>query len=131
VGARAAEDRLVQGVQQHRTAVGQGDEERRAAATSPEEDRDDKNAEHGHAPRAADRGDSDHQAVQSRRRVGVDGQQDRGRLLDPRSNVREGASILGDLTTDFDFKQKPRVPLLLPPPPKTDLVEPPAHQARS
>jgi hypothetical protein len=76
--------RLVQDVQQHRTAVGQGDEERRAAATSPGEDCDDKNAEHGHAPRAADRGDTDHQAVQGGRRVGVDDQQDRSILAEAR-----------------------------------------------
>jgi phospholipase C len=46
---------------------------------------------------------------------------------DPRPNVREDQKILGDLTKDFDFNQKPRAPLLLPPQPKTDLVEPPAH----
>jgi hypothetical protein len=33
---------------------------------------------------------------------------------------------LGDLIKDFDFKQKPRAPLLLPPQAKTDLVAPPA-----
>jgi phospholipase C len=56
-----------------------------------------------------------------------------GQRLDPqtdgrpdlRPDVREDASILGDLTTDFDFNQKPRAPLPLPPQPKTDLVEPP------
>jgi phospholipase C len=38
---------------------------------------------------------------------------------DPRPSVRETASILGDLTQDFDFTQKPRQPLVLPenPPP--------------
>jgi phospholipase C len=45
---------------------------------------------------------------------------------DPRPDVREDASILGDLTKDFDFKQTPRAPLLLPSQPKTDLVAPPA-----
>ncbi len=33
---------------------------------------------------------------------------------DPRPNVRENASILGNLANDFDFDQKPRPPLLLP-----------------
>jgi phospholipase C len=33
---------------------------------------------------------------------------------DPRPDVRENASILGDLTKDFDFNQKPRPPLILP-----------------
>ena len=33
---------------------------------------------------------------------------------DPRPDVRENAKILGDLTKDFDFKQKPLRPLLLP-----------------
>src|SRR5439155_872099 len=38
---------------------------------------------------------------------------------DPRPNVREVASILGDLTADFDFSQPPRAPVVLPlhPPP--------------
>ena len=38
---------------------------------------------------------------------------------DPRPGVREGAKQLGDLTTAFDFTQKPRPPTLLPvhPPP--------------
>jgi phospholipase C len=34
---------------------------------------------------------------------------------DPRPDVRERARILGDLTKDFDFSQKPRRPLLLTP----------------
>jgi phospholipase C len=40
---------------------------------------------------------------------------------DPRPDVRENASILGNLIRDFDFKQKPRSPLLLSqrPRPKT------------
>jgi phospholipase C len=33
---------------------------------------------------------------------------------DPRPDVRENAKILGDLSNDFDFTQKPRRPLLLP-----------------
>jgi len=33
---------------------------------------------------------------------------------DPRPTVRENAHILGNLTTDFNFNQKPRPPLLLP-----------------
>ena len=33
---------------------------------------------------------------------------------DPRPDVREAATILGNLARDFDFKQKPRRPLLLP-----------------
>ncbi|MDE3101588.1 MAG: alkaline phosphatase family protein [Chloroflexota bacterium] len=34
---------------------------------------------------------------------------------DPRPDVRENAAQLGDLTTDFDFSQSPRAPVLLPP----------------
>jgi len=33
---------------------------------------------------------------------------------DPRPDVRENAQILGDLTRDFDFRQQPRRPILLP-----------------
>ena len=33
---------------------------------------------------------------------------------DPRPDVRESASILGDLQKDFDFNQRPRRPMLLP-----------------
>jgi len=40
---------------------------------------------------------------------------------DPRPDVRENASILGTLVRDFNFKQKPRRPLLLSPHPSTDL----------
>ena len=36
---------------------------------------------------------------------------------DPRPDVRENEKILGDLVRDFDFRQKPRRPLLLPPRP--------------
>ena len=43
---------------------------------------------------------------------------------DPRPDVRENASILGDLTADFDFSQSPRAPELLPVNPPTDLVAP-------
>jgi hypothetical protein len=32
---------------------------------------------------------------------------------DPRPDVRENAAILGNLTADFDFLQKPRAPLIL------------------
>ncbi|HEY8628056.1 MAG TPA: alkaline phosphatase family protein, partial [Gaiellaceae bacterium] len=34
---------------------------------------------------------------------------------DPRPNVRERASQLGNLVRDFDFSRQPRPPLLLPP----------------
>ena len=40
---------------------------------------------------------------------------------DPRPDVRETEPILGDLSRDFNFKQKPRPPLLLNPHPATDL----------
>jgi phospholipase C len=33
---------------------------------------------------------------------------------DPRPDVREAASVLGDLQADFDFSQPPRAPMLLP-----------------
>jgi phospholipase C len=38
---------------------------------------------------------------------------------DPRPDVRENASILGNLIADFNFAQRPRSPVLLPtrPPP--------------
>jgi phospholipase C len=36
---------------------------------------------------------------------------------DPRPDVRENASILGDLTQDFDFTQAPRPPVKLDPQP--------------
>jgi phospholipase C len=41
---------------------------------------------------------------------------------DPRPDVRENVSILGDLTSDFDFTQKPRPPVLLPVHPQTTLT---------
>jgi phospholipase C len=40
---------------------------------------------------------------------------------DPRPDVRENEPILGTLVRDFNFKQKPRRPLLLSPHPQTDL----------
>ena len=40
---------------------------------------------------------------------------------DPRPEVRETLPQLGDLTSDFDFGQPPRAPLILPQDPKTDL----------
>ena len=43
---------------------------------------------------------------------------------DPRPDVRENVSILGNLAKDFNFRQKPRKPVLLPVQPKTDLVGP-------
>ena len=33
---------------------------------------------------------------------------------DPRPDVRESASVLGDLQRDFDFHQRPRRPMILP-----------------
>ena len=41
---------------------------------------------------------------------------------DPRPNVRENAPILGDLTREFDFNQKPASPFLLPEQPQTTLT---------
>jgi len=41
---------------------------------------------------------------------------------DPRPTVREDVKILGDLAKDFDFTQKPRVPVLLPVHPRTTLT---------
>ncbi len=43
---------------------------------------------------------------------------------DPRPTVREDVPILGDLTNDFDFNQKPLPALVLPDHPATDLVGP-------
>ena len=42
---------------------------------------------------------------------------------DPRPTVREDVPLLGDLTRDFDFNQKPLPALILPIHPVTDLVE--------
>jgi phospholipase C len=39
---------------------------------------------------------------------------------DPRPDVRENASQLGNLLTEFDFSQPPRKPVMLPVHPKTD-----------
>jgi phospholipase C len=41
---------------------------------------------------------------------------------DPRPDVREDVKILGDLSADFDFNQKPRPPELLPVHPRTTLT---------
>jgi phospholipase C len=41
---------------------------------------------------------------------------------DPRPDVRENASVLGDLTKDFDFNQTPRAPAVLPVHPATTLT---------
>lgn len=48
---------------------------------------------------------------------------------DPRPDVRENASILGNLMADFNFAQSPRPPVILPPVPNTDLVAPTPGQA--
>jgi phospholipase C len=41
---------------------------------------------------------------------------------DPRPSVRENASILGNIVSDFDFNQAPRPPVILPVRPKTTLT---------
>ena len=41
---------------------------------------------------------------------------------DPRPDVREHASVLGDLSLDFDFTQAPRAPVVLPVHPTTTLT---------
>jgi phospholipase C len=41
---------------------------------------------------------------------------------DPRPDVRENFSILGDLSADFDFSQSPRPPMILPVHPATALL---------
>jgi phospholipase C len=41
---------------------------------------------------------------------------------DPRTDVRENASVLGNLYSDFNFNQRPRRPVLLPLQPHTDLT---------
>jgi phospholipase C len=46
---------------------------------------------------------------------------------DRRPDVRENESILGNLDQDFDFNQKPRVPVLLPTNPPTDSPSIPAY----
>jgi phospholipase C len=42
---------------------------------------------------------------------------------DPRPDVRENVSQLGNLLADFNFNQTPRKPVLLPVHPKTDFIE--------
>ena len=49
---------------------------------------------------------------------------------DPRLDVRENESILGDLVNDFDFDQPPRAPMLLPVDPVTTLTARPPFQPR-
>jgi phospholipase C len=44
---------------------------------------------------------------------------------DPRPDVRESAKILGNLMRDFNFKQKPRQPLILSPNPDHVIIHPP------
>jgi phospholipase C len=44
---------------------------------------------------------------------------------DPRPNVRETSPLVGDLSTDFDFTQPPRPPVILPVCPTTDLTPTP------
>ena len=44
---------------------------------------------------------------------------------DPRPDVRENAPQLGDLSSDFDFTQPPRPPVILPVCPTTDLTPAP------
>jgi phospholipase C len=43
---------------------------------------------------------------------------------DPRPDVRENASVLGNLVNDFNFSQTPRPPVILNPCPPTTLVNP-------
>ena len=45
---------------------------------------------------------------------------------DPRPDVRENVKVLGDLTSDFDFSQQPRSPVVLPVHPQTTLTGTPA-----
>ena len=44
---------------------------------------------------------------------------------DPRISVREASSQLGDLTSEFNFSQSPRAPVILPVCPTTDLTPTP------
>jgi phospholipase C len=48
---------------------------------------------------------------------------------DPRPDVRENASVLGNFTADFDFSQHPRPSVLLPSNPATDSPTIPAYFA--
>ena len=45
---------------------------------------------------------------------------------DSRRHVRENEPILGNLADDFDFRQTPREPVILPLHPRTDLTVPPS-----
>ncbi len=45
---------------------------------------------------------------------------------DPRPDVREASSYLGDLSSDFDFTQTPRAPVILPVCPQTALTPKPS-----
>lgn len=47
---------------------------------------------------------------------------------DPRPDVRENASILGNLAGDFNFSQTPRAPMILPVHPATTLTNRPPFQ---
>ena len=49
---------------------------------------------------------------------------------DPRPDVREKAPQLGNLIKDFNFKQTPGKPLILPVHPKTDFIEPSSAPVR-
>jgi phospholipase C len=46
---------------------------------------------------------------------------------DPRPDVREDETILGNMDSDFDFNQRPRAPVLLPTNPPTDSPSIPAY----
>jgi phospholipase C len=46
---------------------------------------------------------------------------------DPRPTVREDVKVLGNMSNDFDFDQKPRSPVLLPTNPPTDSPTIPAY----
>ena len=46
---------------------------------------------------------------------------------DPRPDVREDEQILGNMVNDFDFRQAPRAPVLLPTNPPTDSPSIPAY----
>jgi phospholipase C len=50
---------------------------------------------------------------------------------DPRPTVREDVHILGDLSADFDFTQRPRSPVILPVHPRTTLTGTPTPTAAS
>jgi len=50
--------------------------------------------------------------------------------FDPRPDVRENEPQLGNLSSDFDFSQPPRAPVILPVNPVTDLIEPNASGVR-